>query len=122
MKRTCALLMSFVLLAAQFYLGTTRCSAGVAPATMAAKLGCCAPAKLACAAACCVKRAAAPHDTSTPTPATDHGPRVTPLALLAALWTLPAPAALPASFSAPSPDAVPAPALPLFLRDAALLI
>ncbi len=116
--------MSFVLLAAQFYLGTTRCSAGVAPATMAAKHGCCAPAKLACAAACCVKRAAAPHDTSTPTPtpATDHGPRVTPLALLAALWTLPAPAALPASFSAPSPDAVPAPALPLFLRDAALLI
>ena len=120
MKRTCALLMSLVLLAAQFCLGTVRCSAGDVPAAMASKHGCCAPAKLACAAACCVKRAAAPHDTSAP--ATDHGPRVTPLALLVALWTLPAPGVLPASFFAPSPDAVPAPALPLFLRDAALLI
>ncbi len=122
MKRTCAFLMSLVLLAALFYPGVVRCTAGDAPAAMASKHGCCAPAKLACAAACCVKRAAAPHDRSTPAPATDHGPRVTPLALLAALWTLPAPAVLPASVSAPSPDAVPAPALPLFLRDAALLI
>ncbi len=120
MKRTCALLMSLVLVSAQFYLGVVRCAAGDAPAAMASKHGCCAPAKLACAAACCVKKAAAPHDTSAP--ATGHGPRVTPLALLAALWTLPAPAALPASFSAPSSDAVPATALPLFLRDAALLI
>ena len=114
--------MSFVLLVALFYPGVARCAAGVAPAAMSANHGCCAPAKLACASACCVKRSAAPHDQSTPTPATDHGPRVTPLALLAALWTLPAPAALPSSFSAPSSDAVPAPALPLFLRDAALLI
>lgn len=122
MKRTCAFLMSLVLLSAQFYLGVARCAAVEAPVAMTSKHGCCAPAKLACGAACCVKSAATPHDTSAPAPATDHGPRVAPLALLIALWTLPAPAALPASFSAPSPDAVPAPALPLFLRDAALLI
>ena len=122
MKRTCAFLMSLVLLSAQFYLGVARCAAGDAPAAVSAKHGCCAKSKLACNAPCCVKRATAPHDTSAPAPATDHGPRVTPLALLVALWTLPAPAALPASFSAPSPDAVPATALPLFLRDAALLI
>lgn len=122
MKRTCAFLMSFVLLVALFYPGVARCAAGGDRSAVAAKHGCCAPSKFACSAPCCADRSAAPHDQSTPTPATDHGPRFTPLALLAALWTLPAPAALSASFSAPSPDAIPAPVLPLFLRDAALLI
>jgi hypothetical protein len=43
-------------------------------------------------------------------------------ALLAALWTLPAPADLPAFSSALSTDAASAPPVPLFLRHGALLI
>ena len=122
MKRTCALLLSIVLLMAQFTFAAPGCGADATPTVSAAKHSCCAPAKLACNAACCVVREAAPRDTSVPVPVTDHGPRLTPLVLFFALWTLPAPAELPASVSASSSDAASAPAVPLFLRHGALLI
>ena len=122
MKQTCALLMSLVLLMAQFVFAAPACGAEAGPAFRAAKHSCCAPAKLACNAACCVaSHSSVPRDASAPSPLAPRASHFV-AALLVALWTLPAPAEIPASVSASSDDAASAPAVPLFLRHGALLI
>lgn len=127
MKQTCALLLSLVLLVAQFALATTACGAETMPAVRSAGHSCCAPAqpaKVACNASCCVTSQSGPGDTTAPGAPVPTSARSLQFvaALLVALWTFPAPADLPASLSASSTDAASAPPVPLFLRHGALLI
>ena len=127
MKQTCALLLSLVLLMAQFALVASPCGAETVPTVRTAGHACCAPAqpaRMACNAACCVARNATSDQGPAPAAPTPTSPRSLPFvaALLAVLWTLPAPTDLPASLSAPSSGAVSAPPVPLFLRHGALLI
>ena len=130
MKQTCALMLSLVLLMAQFAFAASPCGAeGSVTVTPARSAGhsCCAPAqpvRMACNAPCCVASNAPSDQGSAPAAPVPTPTRSMPFvaALLAALWMLPAPADLPASISAPSAGAVSAPPVPLFLRHGALLI
>ena len=127
MKQTCALLLSLVLLMAQFALATPACATETMPTARTAGHSCCAPAqpvKVACNAPCCVTSPSGPRDTTAPGAPVSASARSLHFvaALLVALWTLPAPADLPASLSASSTDVASAPPVPLFLRHGALLI
>ncbi len=130
MKQTCALMLSLVLLMAQFAFAASPCGAeGTPTVTPARSAGhsCCAPAQpvpMACNAPCCVARNAPSDQGSAPAAPVPSSTRSLPFAaaLLAALWKLPAPADLPASLSAPSAGAISAPPVPLYLRHGALLI
>lgn len=86
---------------------------------------CCRPApKACCHSECCVK---APERTNAPalpgqSPSATHPSPISPVALLHALWRMPAPPARVAATGSPEVIAGTSPGLPLFLRHASLLI
>ena len=122
MKSLCVMLLSVLLLAAQW--------AGAMPAmggteVSGASFSCCPPAEAAqCSAHCCLTPSA-PSDTPmapNSLPPTAHRPSLEAPALLAILWTLPVAQGVSASPVSPDPDATIPPREPLYLRHSVLLI
>jgi hypothetical protein len=124
MKKTCALMLSLVLLMAQFVLVVPACAAAGATTAKSGKHSCCAPTKLACNAACCISRNASSSGASAPMAPAPVSARASQFVatLLVALWILPAPDSTTTTADASVLDATSAPSVPLFLRHGTLLI
>lgn len=124
MKKTCALMLSLVLLMAQFALIAPACAADSATTTKSGKHACCAPVRLACNAACCISRNATTSGASVPIAPAPVSARASQFVatLLVALWILPAHDSATKTASASALDATSALSVPLFLRHGTLLI
>jgi hypothetical protein len=122
MKTFCVMLLSALLLAAQWAGGMPTGAGANAKETA---FSCCPPAEAAqCNAHCCLTSSAPAETPLTPNslPPTAHRPSLEAPALLAILWTLPLAQDTSPSLLPPDPDASTPPGEPLYLRHSVLLI